>query len=144
MQILKTVAGVAIVSIALVSPTYSRIGTNQTGADIRNASKLTVRVAGEGNYGYDNIKFKTADGAVLCASPLDIKEAVAAMSDPSWLKSLNCVIAPAGLDVIKIEPIENSRTEPWKVRLRLPNGAGATLWGYIFSFTLPNGANITF
>lgn len=144
MQNLKILAGVTIVSIALVSPAYSHPGSNQNGAGTRPISDLIIHAAGEGSYGYDNIKFKTAEGAVLCASPLDIKEAVVAISDPSWLKSLNCLLAPAGLDVLKIEPIENSRTEPWKVRLRLPSGAGVTLWGYIFAFTLPNGAKITY
>jgi hypothetical protein len=144
MRNLKILAGVTIVSITLVSPGYGHPEANQNGAGTRRVSDLVIHVAGEGNYGYDNIKFKTADGAVLCASPLDIKEAVVAISDPSWLKSLNCLLAPAGLDVLKIEPIENSRTEPWKVRLRLPSGAGVTLWGYIFAFTLPNGAKITY
>jgi hypothetical protein len=94
--------------------------------------------------GYFNVKFKTGSAAVLCANPFDIKEAVAAMTDTAWLKSLNCLVVPAGLDVTKIEPAENSLTEPWKVRLHLPSGAGATLWGYAFSFTLPNGNRVSY
>lgn len=102
-----------------------------------------VLIAGNED-GYFSVKFKTSTAAVLCVNPFDLKEAVAALTDEAWLKSLNCWSVPAGIDVIKIEPVENSQTEPWKVRLRLPNGTGATLWGYIFSFTLPNGNRITY
>ena len=79
----------------------------------------------------------TAEGAILCGSPLRIKEAYSAViaGDEKWLKSLDCISAKAGLSVIVIE----RNTLGWQVRLRLPNGDGVTLWGDRLQFRSPAG-----
>ena len=93
---------------------------------------------------YLNPNLKTSSIAVLCVNPFNLKEALTAVtaSDNKWLQSLNCISLPAGLSAIRIQPDISSLTEPWQVRVKLPSGEGATLWGYHFSFTHPNGDKI--
>lgn len=95
---------------------------------------------------YFNPNFKTSSIAVLCTNPFNLKEALTAVtaSDNKWVRSLNCILLPAGLSVLRIQPDMSSFTEPWQVRVKLPTGEPETLWGYHFSFTKPNGDKITY
>jgi hypothetical protein len=95
---------------------------------------------------YFNPNFKTSSVAVLCVNPFNLKEALTAVvaSDYKWIQSLNCLSLPVGLPVLRVQPDISSFTEPWQVRVQLPSGEAATLWGYHFSFTKPNGDKVTY
>jgi hypothetical protein len=108
------------------------------------ALMMLADVAPSAGNDYLDPNFKTSSVAILCISPFSLKEAAAAVADAKWLKSLNCFSLPVGLSVIRIQPAMSSFTEPWQVRVQFPSGEGATLWGYHFSFTKPNGDKITY
>jgi hypothetical protein len=71
--------------------------------------------------------FLTGEGALLCVSPFNLKEAGAAymVENQNWLNSLGCIHAKAGIPVLVIE--RNSLG--WQVRLMPPGKEGITVWG---------------
>ena len=62
-------------------------------------------------------QYRTAANALLCASPLTIKEAYQATiaGDRKWLQKLNCIQAKAGLQVTVIE----RNPLGWRVRVNV-------------------------
>lgn len=85
----------------------------------------------------DSEKYVTSEVGILCVRFTDIREAVKAKSsgDDAWLRSLDCVFAPADLPVTVIDRLKSiGYLDPWKVRITLPNGRGASVWGPVFAF----------
>lgn len=86
-------------------------------------------------------EFRTTEYAVLCDSPFNLKEAVTAMSDQAWLRSIRCIRAQGGLPVRRIQPSNDYET-PWQVRVMPPGKAAVTLWGNRWEFTRADGRRI--
>lgn len=82
---------------------------------------------------------ETTSGAVLCASPFNVKDghAAAAASDAGWLRELGCVLTDAGVSGTFLGSDEIDHI--WRVRIKLPSSGGATVYGLSCSFKKPGG-----
>lgn len=81
--------------------------------------------------------YVTSGVGVLCVRFTDIKEAMtaAASGDMAWIKSLDCAKVSENLPVVVIDQLKStSDFDPWKVRITLPDGRGASVWGPVFAF----------
>ena len=88
-------------------------------------------------YAQQDEKYVTSNVGILCVRFSDVREAVQAASagDTNWLKSLGCSRVEAGIPVLKLDELKStSDLNPWKVRITLPNGEGASVWGPVFAF----------
>lgn len=91
----------------------------------------------------DGEKYVTSKVGILCVRFTDVREAVkaASSSDEAWLRSLDCVFVPENLPVTVIDQLQSTGDlDPWKVRITLPNGRGASVWGPVFAFKKASAA----
>jgi hypothetical protein len=96
----------------------------------------------EGTSSEPRYPFETQAGAILCRSPLAIKDAKAALGaqDKNWFEKTGCVRAAGGLRVVLIEaPLAASRIGgpspssnlPWRVRVYSPDKEAEGENGYV-------------
>lgn len=83
----------------------------------------------------------TMAGAVLCTTPFQITEGLAAArrGDTAWAQSIGCVVARENVRVILVDP-NAPLGRPWQVRIIPDNGEPAvTAWGDSTSFKSKSG-----
>ena len=98
---------------------------------------LSILAFGHCAQAQDAEKYVTSGEGVLCVRFSDLREALKALisGDIAWVRSLDCVKVMEGMPVTVIEQIQStSDGNPWKVRITLPSGRGASVWGPVFAF----------
>jgi hypothetical protein len=83
-----------------------------------------------------DLDIRTAHGAVLCATPFQLRKAIVAAhrDEAQRVWQLGCMRAGRGIKVIFSDGIAPPYG-PWQVQLVPDDGPSLSMWGYASSFT---------
>jgi hypothetical protein len=83
-----------------------------------------------------DLDIRTAHGAVLCATPFQLRKAIVAAhrDEAQRVWQLGCMRAGRGIKVILSDAIAPPYG-PWQVQLLPGDGPSLVMWGYASSFT---------
>ena len=87
-----------------------------------------------------DVDIRTAHGAVLCATPFQLRKAIVAAhrEEAQRVWELGCVRAGRGTKVILSDALAPPYG-PWQVQLMRDDGPSLVMWGYATSFTADPG-----
>jgi hypothetical protein len=104
---------------------------------------LVLAAAGAGWLQWESLRsadfktssFRTRAGAVVCATPFQIRKAMVAMArdDGARIRSLACTRPGAGRSV-RLVSLPVSKYGPWQIELIPERGAAVPMWGYADQF----------
>lgn len=91
---------------------------------------------------HKHVGYITADGAVLCPSPDNLRLRIA---EPRLMNSLGCRKLPRGTPVLRSDDPTLTTPRTWKVYLfnRIDSGDPERGWGRREDFLMPDGSAVT-